>query len=218
MNQLKPDINEIARVITSWFPPLTKEEQSISLRLYRMLATGAPVALEAVANSLNISFDTVKSIMQKWPGVYYDDDGMVQGYWGLAIQKMGHRFEVDGKTLYGWCAWDTLFMPELIGKSAMVESTCPVTKKTISLTATPSRIENAKPDDIAVTFLLPDASKDIENVQASFCHYVYFFSSGDAADEWIAEHPETFRLSINEAFELGKIKNKIQYGDALNEK
>jgi len=215
MENVKPGLNEIARAVTRWFPQLTTREQSISLQLYRMLADGAPVAPENLAKSLDMAGDTVKGILEKWPGVFYDDDGRVQGYWGLAIPKMGHRFEVDGKTLWAWCAWDTLFMPELIGKSAKVESTCPVTKETIRLTVTPGRIENAKPKNIAVTFLLPDASSDIENIRDGFCRFVYFFSSGDAADGWIAEHPETFRLSVNEAFELGKIKNKIQYGNIL---
>ena len=214
----KPDLSDIGRAVTSWFPKLTPKEQSVSLQLYRMLSAGAPVAPDDVGKSLSIPVNTIKSILEKWPGVFYDDGGKIHGYWGLATEKMGHLFEVDGKTLYAWCAWDTLFMPQLIGKSAKVESTCPVTKETIRLTVMPNRIENTKPDDIAVTFLLPDAGGDSENVQASFCHFIYFFSSGDAADEWIAEHPETFKLSIIEAFELGKIKNKIQYGDALNEK
>ena len=213
--KIKPGIGEIARAVTGWFPTLTTQEQSISLRLYQMLADGAPVAPEAVAKSLDISRDVVEEVLQKWPGIHYDDDGKVRGYWGLAIPKTGHRFEVDGKTLYAWCAWDTLFMPELIGKSANVESSCPVTKKTIRLTVTPQAVESAKPGDIAVTFLLPDAGDDIENIRADFCRFIHFFSSGAAADGWIADHPETFRLSVNEAFELGKIKNKIQYGNVL---
>lgn len=218
MEKVKPDVKELAQAITGWFPKLAPEEQRVSLRLYKMLAAGAPVAAENLAKSLDMAGDTVKDILERWPGVYYDDDGRVQGYWGLAIPNMEHRFEVDGKTLYAWCAWDTLFMPELIRKSAKVVSTCPVTKETIRLTVTPDGVENAEPGGIAVTFLMPDADKEVKNIITSFCHFIYFFSSNEAADKWIAEHPGTFRLSLDEAFELGKLKNKIQYGDTLNER
>jgi hypothetical protein len=34
-----------------------------------------------------------------------------------------------GVTLYAWCAWDTLFIPELLGRTARVESSCLETKK-----------------------------------------------------------------------------------------
>ena len=40
---------------------------------------------------------------------------------------MSHRFEVAGRTLYTWCAWDSLFLPQILGQEAEVESTCPLT-------------------------------------------------------------------------------------------
>jgi alkylmercury lyase len=59
------------------------------------------------------------------------------GFRGLALPAMPHRLQVDGRTLHAWCAWDTLFLPQLIGKPAGVESTCPTTEQTIRLTVTP---------------------------------------------------------------------------------
>jgi hypothetical protein len=31
----------------------------------------------------------------------------------LAATAMHHRFEVDGRALSTWCAWDSLFIPEI---------------------------------------------------------------------------------------------------------
>jgi hypothetical protein len=44
-----------------------------------------------------------------------------------------------------------------------------------------------------------------EDVINSFCHYVLAFASLDAADEWVAKNPGTFVLSLDEAFELGRL-------------
>ena len=41
----------------------------------------------------------------------------------------------------------------------------------------------------------------------SFCHFVHLFASRDAGESWIVEHPGTFLLSLDEAFELGRLVN-----------
>ena len=51
------------------------------------------------------------------------------------------RFEVDGHTLSTWCAWDTLFIPEILGCSARVTSADPENGETVHLVVTPGRIE-----------------------------------------------------------------------------
>ncbi|MCQ4438245.1 organomercurial lyase, partial [Clostridioides difficile] len=45
----------------------------------------------------------------------WDDYGNVVGY-GLTLRETPHTFEVDGRRLYTWCAFDTLFFPALIDR------------------------------------------------------------------------------------------------------
>jgi len=66
----------------------------------------------------------------------------VTGFWGLSLHETTHCLEVSGKTLYGWCAWDTLFIPELLGSTARIISICPVTGKEIQLTVSSTGIES----------------------------------------------------------------------------
>ncbi len=40
------------------------------------------------------------------------------------------------------------------------------------------------------------------DVVESFCHFVRFFASEATAQRWVADHPGTFTLTIDEAFEL----------------
>ena len=136
------------------------------------------------------------------------------GFWGLALRDMPHRFQVDGRQLTTWCAWDSLFIPEILGKTAEVQSTCPATGDTISFTVGPDRIESFSPASARVSFLSPGAAFDADVVM-SFCHYVLFFSSEEAGKRWCADHADTFLLTVDEAHEIGRLVNKARFGGTL---
>jgi hypothetical protein len=61
----------------------------------------------------------------------------------------------------------------------------------------------------------PSAIDFDENVILNFCSYVHFFTSPTSGSQWIAEHPATFLLSLEEAFDLGRRTNEARYGTAL---
>ncbi len=215
MEKKKTDFQEIISLFPKELLELSTEEQRVSIQLYRLLAEGQPVSTEKLAQTLNISKASVSNILRKWIGVYYDDEGRIVGYWGMALSPMSHRFEVNGKTLYTWCAWDSLFIPEIIKKTARVESICPVTRDQIQLTVTPERVEEIGPASAVMSFVTPQACKIRENVILNFCHYVHFFSSAEAGYKWISENEGTLILSIDEAHYLGRKKNEAQYREVL---
>jgi hypothetical protein len=66
-----------------------------------------------------------------------------------------------------------------------------------------------------VSFLVPEQRFD-SNVLQSFCRFVHFFASPDAAARWTAEHPGTFQLSIDDAYRLGQLTNQAAFGAALD--
>ena len=209
-------VETIARRAADAFPDLNGTEQRIAVGLYRLLAEGEPVSLDRVAQHLNVSRDPVREVLNSWPAVYFDEENNVIGFWGLALREMPHHFKVNGRQLYTWCAWDSLFIPELLGKTAEVESTCPITGDTISLTVGPKQVENSSPDSAVVSFLSPATSFDMK-VIASFCHYVLFFSSEESGNQWIANHENTFLLSLNDAHQIGRLTNNATFGLALKE-
>jgi len=206
----------LAQKVADAFPKLSAPEQRIALGLYRLLAEGEPVSSDRLAQHLDLSTSLVREVLDTWPAVYFDDKKNVIGFWGLALGEMPHRFKVDGRQLYTWCAWDSLFIPELLGKTAEVESSCPISGQTISLTVGPRRVKNFSPDAAVVSLLSPTASFDM-NVIASFCHYVLFFSSEESGNKWIANHEDTFLLTVNDAFEIGRLTNEATFGAVLNE-
>ncbi|MFQ5761346.1 MAG: organomercurial lyase, partial [Acidiferrobacterales bacterium] len=116
---------------------------------------------------------------------------------------------------YTWCAWDTLFIPQLLNRTVNITSTCAATGEEIKLTVSPTRVEAVEPSDVVVSFLVPEEKQLRENITASFCHFVYFFRSRKDGEAWIAEHDGTFLLSLDDAFMVGKKKNAIRFKDVL---
>jgi len=208
------EMDKILYLFPTAFIRMPQQEQKISMHIYRLMAQGKPLSAKLVASSLGLSPELVTRILDGWNGIYYNDAGSIIGYWGLSLSKTKHRFEVDGHGLYTWCAWDALFIPEIIGP-AIVTSVCPVTGCPIQLTVSPDAIESAKPADAVISFIKPEAAKVQESIVTHFCHYIYFFSSEYTGQRWVSDNPGTFLLSLDEAFALGHRKNELQYKDTL---
>lgn len=213
----RENLDVLLQAFPQEFLALSPDQQRISLHLYRLLAKGEPVATADLAAGLGLSEAVVNGILDGWPGVYYDEDRRVIGYWGLTLPETDHRFEVDGKRLFTWCAWDSLFLPELLQQTAHVESLCPTTGEKIGLTITPHGIEHRQPAGTVMSFVKPDAARVRQEWILNFCHYVYFFTSADEATRWVSKHPGTSVLSLEAAHELGRKKNRAQYHDVLND-
>ncbi len=140
------------------------------------------------------------------------------GFGGLAAARMHHRFEVDARTLWTWCAWDSLFIPEILGKPARVTSPDPENGEVVRLLVSPDRIESAEPEDAVVSFLLLDArdfGTSAANVMAMFCHFVFIFTSRSSGERWTANHPGIFLYSLDEAFAPARRLNARNFGPEL---
>jgi alkylmercury lyase len=214
----KFDLDRVATSIVGVFPTLDLFEQRLSLELYRFLAEGQPVPRALLAERLSVPIEIVNQVLNGWPGVFSDPQQRVVGYWGLSIPAAyvsPHRLTIDGRRLSAWCAWDTLFLPQLLGQRAEVESASPTPGATISLTVTPEEVERVEPVGARMSFLLPDAAAVQKDIVTSFCNFVHFFPSCQAGESWAAQHARTFLLSIAEAHAVGRRKNEAQYGKAL---
>jgi len=196
------------------------EEQRAAVTLYQELAKGQAVDADELARALGVTPAEARVLLARdsiKAFVYPDKQGRVLGFGGLAAAQMDHRFEVDGRTLWTWCAWDTLFIPEILGKTARIESRDPESGATIRLVVSPDRVESVEPVDALVSFLLPDGHfrTSAANVMAQFCHFVFFFPSRSSGERWVGKHPGTFLYSLDEAFALAKRLNAKNFGTEL---
>ena len=183
------------------------------LRGMRTLARGRPLPPEQVeriiADSGIVPDDAhqfLGQVAERGP-----DDTLV-GILGLSLRETPHRFTVDGRQLFTWCATDTLFLPSLLGQTASIESHSPVSPATIRLTVSTRRVEAVDPVDTVVSMVVADpAAADLQSVEAlwgTFCHHLFFFGTRQEAEGWAAsrEDPDSLEIvSVDEAFELGQL-------------
>jgi alkylmercury lyase len=201
------DIESLADAIDRARPHLTETDQKVWLALYRLLGEGEPVSPARLAAATGVSEGEIEARLRKWPGVYRDDEGLIVGFWGLTVREMPpHEILLEGRKLWAWCAWDTLFLPGRLGATLDVESRCPTTGRKISVRVAPQGVLSVEPREVVVSILEPSGPFDAD-VIASFCHYVHFFVDAQAGEKWTSEHPGTFLISLEEAFELGRLTN-----------
>ena len=209
------DIDALADKLTAAMPRLDATEQRIALTLVRQLALGAPVSVGGLATAAELSEAQIADTLDQLPGVFRDEEQRVVGFIGLTVVEMGHhRIHVDGRRLSAWCAWDTLFLPELLGETAYVTSRSPTSDAEISLTVTPTGPTDMRPADTVVSFLLPESEFDADVIQR-FCHFVHFFASPEVGARWTTQRPGTFLLSVDDAYSLGQLTNHAAFDAVL---
>lgn len=201
------DMGELADALTGAFPRLDATDRRVAIATYRTLARGFPASPDAISAAADVATAEAEERLGAWLGVFRDGDGLVIGFWGLTVEEMPpHQLQVGDVKLWAWCAWDTLLLPARLGGSLQIRSICPVTKHAIELRVAPDHVESVAPDGIVVSFLSPDRRFD-GDVISSFCHFVHFFASPRAGEEWVDRHPGTFLLTLPEAVELARLAN-----------
>ncbi len=196
---------------------MTGEEQRLGLEIYRQLAQGEPVLRSKLAEALEAPTDTVDELLEH-PNLrsltYTDKQGRIIGFGGLAVREMPHRFRIDGRTLYTWCAWDSLFLPSILDLEAEVDSPAPGGTVRVHLKVARDGVKEVQPRNAVMSFLLPSAQTfqaDVLKAMASFCHYIFFFPNRENAAAWSRSHPDTTVISVSEAFELGRLMVRTRW-------
>lgn len=123
-----------------------------------------PLSPQQIATTLELPVEVINDMLKRWWGVHYDDEDRIIAYWGLTLSPSAHRVRVDAVTLYTWYAWDTLFIPELLGQTAHVKSSCRERKRRVRPTVAPQSIIEAHPASTVISLLITEAAKVRGNV------------------------------------------------------
>lgn len=210
------DVRGLAERVAATFPELTERGRRVALEAYRSLALGRSVPDYAVAAATRLQIREVRDELDAWPGVYRGETGRIVGFWGLTLNETRHRFEVGGKALYTWCAWDALFLPELLGRPALIRSACARTDHEIIIRVANDAL-TVDPGSAVVSFLDPhDGDVDGDAIISTFCRHIFFFASRDEGEAWVRERgSRALILSIEDAFAVGRAFNQLRFGDAF---
>ncbi len=166
-----------------------------------LLASGEPASPEQIAAAASKAPEEVRAALDQFPSAEWDERGRVVGA-GLTLRPTPHRFEVEERTLFAWCALDTLMYPVLLGRPASIESPCRGTGEPVRVEATPTGIKTVEPPSAVVSVVEP---KDVANIRGVFCENVHFFASPEAASRWLEKNPEAIILPVEDAFRLGRL-------------
>lgn len=212
-------IEDWARQLAAATPTLDHEQQRIAQHVYLLIAADAePVTVAQIADAAKVLPDRVEESFRSWPLVLWDDQDRVVGFWGIHAEPISptHAMDVDGTTVYAWCAWDSLFITEILGRQTRVTSSDPQTGETVRLTVTPQGVTSVVPPDAVVSLLLPEDGLTDDAIQR-FCRKVHFFTSFESAEAWIDGRPGLFNVTVDEAFRLGQVTNRLRMGSVLDD-
>src|SRR5215218_10616928 len=138
-----------------------------------LLARGKPASPEEIAAISAKSPEEVQTALERFPSAEWDEQGRVVGL-GLTLRLTPHRLELEGRTLFAWCALDALLFPILLGRSASIESPCRGTGELVHIEVTPAGIEAVEPPSAVASIV---AARDLSNFRRVSCNNAHFFSS-----------------------------------------
>ncbi len=182
--------------------------------MWRLLGEGAPVTIDRLAGAAGWPATRVREALRAHP-VEWDEQGRLVGF-GMTLRPTPHKFTFEGRSLYGWCASDTLMFPVLLGKPGLIESVCPATRTPVRVSVAPDGVRSVDPREAVVSAVRPD--HPVENVRTQICHLGHFFSSREAAAAWLEANPEGMLHTVEEDFEIHRRVAEQQMGWSAFEK
>jgi alkylmercury lyase len=166
-----------------------------------LLAKGKPASPEEIAAASGKPPEEVRAALDQFPSAEWDEQGRIVGL-GLTLRPTPHRLELEGRTLFAWCALDALVFPLILGRTVSIESPCRGSGEPVHIEVTPAGIEAVEPPSAVVSIV---AARDLASVRSVGCNNTHFFSSPEAASRWLERHPEATILPVEEAFRLGRL-------------
>jgi len=170
--------------------------------LQALAATGQPLAPLDLASHLQISLEQLADHLKHLPDTEFDHAGNILG-WGITLAPTPHQFGVEGRSLFTWCAFDTVLFPPFLARDAQVQGVCAATGQPIKFHAGPEGIQELTPATSVLSLILPEERG--KSVREIFCQKSVFFASKRVAAPWMASHPGAVLLSIKEAATLGHL-------------
>lgn len=206
--------DELDAALAGAAPDLTEDGRRVAVAVYRLLATGEPVTVEAAATASALTTAAAERTLRSWPAVYRDDQDRVVGFWGLALSEMRHRLRVAGAGVFAWCAWDPLFLALVVG-AMDVATDDPITGETIAYRIdADGEIGDLTHPDTVLSFLRPDQPWG-DDVMATFCDFVLQFTGIESARRWVSGHPGTYTISLADAVELARRHARRTFGSPV---
>ena len=153
-------------------------------KVYWELLKGRPLPRGRFSEVTDVPIDKAHQIIQQYGEV--NKEGEIVGYLGLSLNKTVHQLNFDNKTLYAWCAMDSILLPRYLMHRWEIISIDPITDIPVKLSISDNLLEWTRPVPLFISWVEKADSCDIKS---SFCRHSFFFGSEDAANKWLEKNP-----------------------------
>lgn len=186
------------------------EQARLLLQVLRTLARGRPVTgpeIDAIAVDLGWAPEAAHAFLR--PLTERDAaDAIIGVLPGLSLAEHPHSFSVNGQRMSAWCAEDTLFLPALLGVTATIESTSPLSREPVRLTVGPEGVQSVNPPGAVVSVAIVDPNDttlgSVQTIWTTFCQHIHFFATRDEAARWAAGRGNIAILTPDEGYQIGR--------------
>ncbi len=183
------------------------ERSRLLVQVWQAVATGQPVTgqqIDRFVAGLGIAPEEADQFLRQM--TERDDDDSIVGIMGLSLNDHPHKFAVEGVRMATWCAADTLFLPAMLGRTAIIESESPESKETVRLTVSPDGVQTLEPADAVISFVVPEETDmtSVASIWMTFCSHIFFFTSQDEAEQWANGRDDIRIMPVDQGFELTK--------------
>jgi len=176
--------------------------QVIALQL---LSKGEPVSPDSLAEAWDMPLEQVHAIFEQAGALgtlQLDDSGNMVGS-AISLVPSNHKFQVRGKSLYAWCAYDAIYVPGVIGAIAVIDSIDPLSNESIQIKVSPEGVVESKPNGIFATVVGMEADTR-GGVESSRCSQMQFFVSEENAKKWSVDYPDVSIMTVDQLFDLAR--------------
>lgn len=144
-----------------------------------------------------------------------DASGAVVGF-GLTGNRTPHSVDVGGsplttptpRSMWTWCALDTLLFPVWLHREFAVTSTGPGETTPVCLLSRPDGPVEIAPQTAVITWSMRSKNEfDLGSVEAIWrtaCHHSYFFTAPEHAARWAAGRDDVAIVPIEDGFTVAR--------------
>jgi len=189
-------------------PQATRSEKRLRKALYLLLANAKPVSINELAAYLNIDIPQLKQELANQSYVEYDAQENIIAFRGLTLKTTQHQVDIAQANFFTWCAFDALFVADLVNKQTQIKTLCPCCNTDLSLMINPSSVQQQN-QSIVMSFVIANPQQYQQELQQSFCCKVHFFCDLECGNQWTSDKPNLQLFYLDDALKIAKSRNQL---------
>ncbi len=196
-------------------PQLNKDCRDLSQLLYFELVKGKAVTLQHLKSISGYSEARLITLLSQLNYLHYNDDRAIVAYRGITLMPTQYRIEIDFFTektvVFTWCAFDSLFLADLLKQNLTIFAECPTCHQAIKLALANNKTFDSTKYPLYMSFILPSRDSYNQDLVNSFCDNIHFFCN----EICVVNAPNKLTyiqfFSISDAMKIAKQRNKAYF-------